>query len=79
MSGPRKKRLLTSEVPLHILNVKDTRAIHHTRAIYRGPKHYTSTSLMCNRRRPGPYSRTMPRTIWGSLGAGRFLMSEVPL
>ena len=25
----------------------------------------------------GPYSRTMPRALWGSYGVGRFLMSEV--
>ena len=27
----------------------------------------------------GPYSRTMPRALWGSSGGGLFLMSEVPL
>ena len=27
----------------------------------------------------GPYHRPMPRVLHGSLGAGRFLMGEVPL
>ena len=40
---------------------------------------YMGTSL--NRKRPplGPYSRIMPWGLRGSLGAWRFLMSEVPL
>ena len=40
---------------------------------------YRGTSLTRNRRPLGPYSRTMPRALWGSQGAGRFLRSEVPL
>ena len=37
------------------------------------------TSLIGNRTHLGPYSRTMPRALWGAYGDGRFLMSEVPL
>ena len=31
---------------------------------------YNGTSLIRNRRRPGPYSRTMPRALWESKGGG---------
>jgi hypothetical protein len=31
-----------------------------------GPNHYRGTSLTRNRRPLGPYSRTMPRALWGS-------------
>ena len=27
----------------------------------------------------GPYSRTMPKALWRSLGGAQFLVSEVPL
>ena len=40
---------------------------------------YRGTSLIRKRPPLGPYSRTMPRNIWGSYGGGRFLMSEVLL
>ena len=40
---------------------------------------FTGTSLIRNRRTLGPYSRTMPRALWGSSRGGRFLMSEVLL
>ena len=40
---------------------------------------YRGTSLIRNRRPLGPYSRTMPRALWGSWGGGRFRMSKVPL
>ena len=40
---------------------------------------YRGTSLIRNCRPLGPYSRTMPRALWGSQGDGCFLMSEVPL
>jgi hypothetical protein len=40
---------------------------------------YRVTSLIRNRRSLGPYSRTMPRALWGSQGGGRFVMIEVPL
>jgi len=39
-----------------------------------------STSLIKNRAPLGPYTRTMPRAVWWSLGGGRgLLMSELPL
>ena len=40
---------------------------------------YRETSLIRNSAPLGPYSRTMPRALWWSLGGGLFLMSEVPL
>ena len=40
---------------------------------------YRGTSLMRKRTPLGPYSRTMPRALWGYEGVGRFLMSEVLL
>ena len=40
---------------------------------------YRGTSLIRNRRPPGPYSRTVPRALRWSLGGGLFLMREVPL
>ena len=40
---------------------------------------YRGTSLIRNSGRLGPYSRTMPRALWQSLGGGQFLMSVVPL
>ena len=40
---------------------------------------YKGTSLIRKRTPLGPYSRTLPRFLWGSLRGGRFLMSEVPL
>ena len=43
------------------------------------PKLYRGTSLKRNRRRLGPYSRTMPRALWWSYGGGLFLMSKAPL
>ena len=40
---------------------------------------YRVTLLTRNRRPLGLYSRTIPRTLWGSWGGGRFPRSEVPL
>jgi len=40
---------------------------------------YTGTSLIRNIAPQGPYSRTMPRARWWSLGGVLFLISEVPL
>jgi hypothetical protein len=40
---------------------------------------YRGTSLIRKRIPLGPYRRPMPRVLGGSLGGGRFLMSEVPL
>ena len=40
---------------------------------------YRGTSLIRNCAPLGPYSRTMPRVLGGSLGGGRFLMSQIPL
>ena len=44
-----------------------------------GPSAYRGTLFTRNRLRLGPYSRTMPRALWGSWEGGHFLMSEVPL
>ena len=43
------------------------------------PDHYRGISLKRNKPSLGSYSRTMTRALWKSWGAGRFLMSEVPL
>ena len=40
---------------------------------------YRDTSLIRKRLLLGPYSRLMPRALWGSEGVGRFFMSQVPL
>ena len=40
---------------------------------------YRGTSLIRNHLRLGPYSRTMPRALWGPWGRLRFLASEVAL
>ena len=40
---------------------------------------YGGTSLIRNCLLLGPYSRTMPRTLWWPRGGRRFLISEVPL
>ena len=37
------------------------------------------TSLIRNSAPLGPYSKTMPRALWGSYGGNGVLMSEVPL
>ena len=37
------------------------------------------TLLIRNRRPLGPYSRTVPKALWGSEGGARFRFSEVPL
>ena len=41
-----------------------------------GPR---GTLLIRNSAPLGPYSRTVPRVLWGSYGVGLFLMSEVLL
>ena len=41
--------------------------------------YYRGTSLIRKRHPVGPYSRAMPRDLWGSQGGLRFLMSEVTL
>ena len=40
---------------------------------------YRGTSLIGNIPLVGPYSRTIPRVLWWSLGGQLFLTSEVPL
>ena len=40
---------------------------------------YMGTSLIRNLLPQEPYSRSIPRAIWWSLGGGLFLMSEVPV
>ena len=40
---------------------------------------YRGTSLIRNSAPLGPYSRTMPRALWWSMGGVLFLVSEVPL
>jgi len=40
---------------------------------------YRGTSLIRNAPLLGPYSRTIPKVPWWSLGGGLFLMSEAPL
>jgi hypothetical protein len=49
--------------------------------VLRGSDWDAMIRLRASRYRPpqGPYSRAMPRSLWRSLGSGRFLMSEVPL
>ena len=42
-------------------------------------KPYRGTSPIRNSAPLGPYSRTIPRTLWKPWGGGLFLMSEVPL
>ena len=65
-----------SETPLYAPRPYTVRAMWDL--IFESPL-YRGTSLIRNRRRLGPYSRTMPRARWGSEGCVRFLMSEVPL
>ena len=65
-----------SEVPLYTRS--DGRhaiaADQHTDSVgYRG------TSLIRSSAPLGPYSGTIPRVRWGSLGRGLFLLSEIPL
>jgi len=43
------------------------------------PPGYRGTSLIRNCLPLGPYSRTMPRALWGPYEGVRFLMAEVPL
>ena len=43
------------------------------------PARLKTTGKSRNRHPAGPYSRTMPRLLSRSLGAQRFLLSEVPL
>ena len=59
----------------------DPRVVQHAHPPVRGSgfQVYMGTSLIRNRRRPKPYSTTMPRALEGSSGGGRFLMSEVLL
>ena len=40
---------------------------------------YRGTSPIRNSAPLGPYSRTMPRSLWWSWGGGLYLMSEAPL
>ena len=40
---------------------------------------YRDTSLIRKHLLLGPYSRLMPRALWGSEGGGRLFMSQVPL
>jgi len=40
---------------------------------------YRGTSFIRNTPLLGPYSKTLPRVLRWSKGAGRFLMSEVPM
>ena len=40
---------------------------------------YRSTSLIRNSSPLGPFSRTVPRALWWSLGGALCMMSEVPL
>ena len=47
--------------------------------LHLGLRVYRGTSLIRNRFRLGPYSRTMPRVIQRTWGGLQFLMSEVPL
>ena len=51
----------------------------HSILAFRGRALFRVTSLIRKRHPAGPFSRTLPRALWGSQGGGRFLTSEVPL
>ena len=55
-----------SEVPLYCVFLRDRRRLSED-PLYRG------TSLIRNRGPLGPYSRTIPRALWGSSAVGVFL------
>ena len=62
-----------SEVPLYQKMGRAVRLLRASSLDYRG------TSLIRNRLPLGPYSRTVPRALWGPQRGVRFLMNEVPL
>ena len=49
------------------------------RSVEHPPRVYGGTSLIRQRLPLGPYSRHIPRVLWGSKRGGLCLMSEVPL
>ena len=74
LQGPRRGVFLMSEVPLYSRGGGEL----PQRAGGRIPP-YRATSRTRKRTPLGPYRRPMPRVLGGSVGGGRFFMSEVPL
>ena len=57
---------------VNVLNAKPRSEILNCGLFFRG------TSLIRNTPRPGPYSRTMPRDLWGSKEGGCFFWARYP-